>query len=108
MSKKDDRRLVACEQCDRTYPGFRQEDGELHVVGGPSCPSCGSSSFAEVEFDPALTLSCPNCGVEHRETVELPYDTADVERTRHDPDGVVEVTCPECEETFDVGYETAR
>ena len=27
--------------------------------------------------------------------------------TGHDPDGVVEVTCAECEATFDVGYETA-
>lgn len=106
MSKKDDRRLVACEECERTYPGFRREGGDLHIVGGPACPNCRSSSFVEVEFGPSLALSCPNCGTEHRETVDLPYDTDNVERTHHRPDGVVEVTCAECEEVFDVGYET--
>ena len=108
MAKKEDRRLVTCEQCRQTYPGFRREDGELRVVGGPTCPNCDSSSFAEVDLDPSLILSCPNCGAERRETVDLPLDTTDVATTGHDPDGIVEVTCDECETTFDVGFEAAN
>lgn len=106
MSRKDERRLVACEQCGRTYPGFQQADGTLHAVGGPTCPNCDSSSFVEIDLTPSLTLSCPNCGAEHRGTDDLPLDTGDVATTGRDPDGIVEVTCVECGETFDVGYET--
>lgn len=106
MSRKDERRLVACEQCERTYPGFENEAGELHAVGGPTCSNCGSSSFVAVEFAPSLTLSCPNCGTEHRETVEVADEVIDVTATRRDPDDVVRVTCSECDEEFDVGYET--
>lgn len=105
MSWKDERRLVACEQCEWTYPGFEREGGALHVVGGPSCPNCGSSSFVEVAFDPSLALSCSNCGAERRETVDAAAETADVTTTDHDPDGVVEVTCDRCGTAFDVGYE---
>ena len=49
MAKKKDRRLVVCEQCERTYPGFQSDDGELNVVGGPACPNCGASALEEVE-----------------------------------------------------------
>ena len=110
MSRRDERQLVACEDCGRTYPGFEREGGTLHVVGGPTCPNCDSSSFVPVAFDPSVTLSCPECGVEHRETVELPGNPADADvvTTGHDPDGIVEVTCVECETTFDVGYEAAE
>ena len=108
MSRRDERTLVACEECGRTYPGFERESGTFRVIGGPTCPNCDSSSFAPVAFDPSVTLSCPECGVEQRETVEMPGDAADVTTTGHDPDGVVEVTCAECEATFDVGYETAN
>lgn len=107
MSRKEERQLVACEQCGRTYPGFQREDGDLHVVGGPTCPNCESSSFAEVDFDPSAALSCPNCGTEHREVVDLPEGTTDVASTGHDPDGILQVTCVECGEVFDVGYEPA-
>lgn len=108
MLRKDQRQLIICEQCGQTYPGFERENGELHVVGGPTCPNCESSSFAEVEFDPSVTLSCPSCGVEHRETVELPYDATDATTTGHDPDGIVEVTCEGCGEVFSVGYEAVN
>lgn len=105
MSRKDERRLVACEQCGRTYPGFQQEDGKLHVVGGPTCSNCDSSSFVEITLNPSLILSCPNCGAERRETIDLPRETTDVATTGRDPDGTVEVTCVECGQEFDVGYE---
>ena len=108
MSRKDERQLVACEQCGRTYPGFERADGQLHVVGGPTCPNCESTSFAEVTFDPSVTLSCPNCGVEQRNVVDVPHDTSAVTTTGYDPDGIVEVTCVECETTFDVGYEAVE
>jgi hypothetical protein len=49
MSKKTDRRLVTCEQCERTYPGLQSDDGGLHVVGGPACPSYGAAALVEVE-----------------------------------------------------------
>lgn len=106
MSKKDDRRLVACERCGRTYPGFRSANGELHVIGGPACPNCDSSALAEVEFSQSLTLACPNCGAEHRETVDIPRETTDVETTGHDPDGIVRTTCDQCGEEFDVGFQS--
>lgn len=105
MSKKEDRRLVVCEHCGRTYPGYENENGELHVVGGPACPNCESISFGEIDFAPSLTLSCPNCGTAHRETVDIPHETSDVVTTGHDPDGIVQVTCAQCGEEFDVGYE---
>ena len=107
-SRKDERRLVACTQCERTYPGFRRQDGTIHVVGGPTCPNCDSSSFAEVTFDPSVTLPCPNCGTEHREVIDSTRGTTDVTATGHDPDGIVEVTCAECGAEFDVGYEAVR
>lgn len=52
MSRKEQRRPLAGEECGRTYPGFRSDDGELRAVGGPARPNCGASSFAEVELAP--------------------------------------------------------
>lgn len=104
MPQKDDRRLVVCERCKQTYPGYQRETGELSVVGGPACPNCNSSSFAEIGFDQSSTLSCPNCGTKHRETLEFPDETTDVVTTSHAPDGIVEVTCAHCSAEFYIGY----
>ena len=51
-----------------------------------------------------LTLSCPNCGTDHRATVHPPDGTPDVTVTDAAPDGVVEVTCARCGEEYAVGY----
>lgn len=108
MSRKEDRQLVGCEQCGRTYPGFQIEDGEFRVIGGPTCPNCGASSFVEVDFGRSLMLSCPNCDAEYSEVVELPAKMADAVTASHDPDGTVEVTCARCGEEFSVQYEDAE
>ena len=51
-----------------------------------------------------LTLSCPNCGTEHRATVHPPDDAAHVTVTDSAPDAVVEVTCARCGEEYASGY----
>jgi RNase P subunit RPR2 len=51
-----------------------------------------------------LTLTCPNCGTEHRATVHPPDDALRVTVTDDAPDGVVEVTCARCGEEYAVGY----
>ena len=52
MAKKQDRRLVACEQCESVYPGFLDDQGTMQVVGGPACPNCGGSELTEIEGVP--------------------------------------------------------
>ncbi len=49
MAKRDDRRLLVCEGCGAAYPGFRAENGEFKIIGGPACPNCGATEFAEVD-----------------------------------------------------------
>ena len=51
-----------------------------------------------------LTVSCPNCGTEHRGIVHPPAEATDVVLTNSNPDGILRVTCARCGEEYEVGY----
>ncbi len=49
--------------------------------------------------DSTVAVACAECG--RQRSVDLP---ADATRTDQQPDGVVEVTCPQCGETTVFGF----